>query len=428
MIDTTSPWVYVPLILIGAVLLIYIIGNFVTGGAIFKSDLLAENSVCPADLVYYLPAASLQLTVTASVVGTLGAEQTVESAELLGLDFVNTVSIVPDTDYGLALQYQASAFAADEMKCVVDTNGLLSSIQTTTDDRIAGILNEIANAPLKLLEGKGLASTPRASLTEKKGTTNLTFEKTFNLPLTGIPKRLYPMPWKINIPGGTAEPVDASFSILFDEVIEKTIDKSKMKAVSGILTRPMRTINMQILAAFEGKDTKTAPNEVSEILPKAEEAKKDDAENDEPSKKEKMLQQEDDAVKKNTKTQEPAEKIAKPDTLAYEEANARLEYHFLITIPDTSRLIKVEVKRSSFVKRANAPKFVSGLLTENSITKPSEIEGFAAIPVGIGKALISIPARLLTFTVQNKKTELELQKQLLALQQEAAKKDGLVGR
>lgn len=56
-----------------------------------------------------------------------------------------------------------------------------------------------------------------------------------------------------------------------------------------------------------------------------------------------------------------------------------------IQVPDTSSLVVVPVKRSNFVKKINTPKFTNGLLTENTINKPSELEGLYPYLLVLGK-------------------------------------------
>ncbi|GAA4318650.1 hypothetical protein [Flaviaesturariibacter amylovorans] len=94
-------------------------------------------------------------------------------------------------------------------------------------------------------------------------------------------------------------------------------------------------------------------------------------------------------------------------------------------VPDTGSLIKIPVRRSSFVKRQHAPRFTTGLLVDNVITKPSEFEGMISIPINILKAIISIPAQLLQFRITRVQQETEYENVRLELaraREEAAAK------
>jgi hypothetical protein len=88
---------------------------------------------------------------------------------------------------------------------------------------------------------------------------------------------------------------------------------------------------------------------------------------------------------------------------------------FTCMIPDTESLIKVPVRRAYFVKKQQLPKFNQGLLIENKISKPSEIEAFVSIPINIAKAIVSIPAQLLQFKIIRVRQEKEYEEALADL-------------
>ena len=85
---------------------------------------------------------------------------------------------------------------------------------------------------------------------------------------------------------------------------------------------------------------------------------------------------------------------------------------FYCLVPDTRSLLKIRVRRSYFIKKQQLPKFHQGLLIENTITKPSELEGLISIPINIGKAILSIPAQLLQFKIAHINQETAYQKKL----------------
>lgn len=88
-----------------------------------------------------------------------------------------------------------------------------------------------------------------------------------------------------------------------------------------------------------------------------------------------------------------------------------------ISIPDQSKLIIVPITRSAFVKKVNKISIVDGIITSNAISKPSSIEGLASIPIDIAKAVVSIPAQLLSVKIDNTKNATELQVEKLKLEQ-----------
>lgn len=71
-------------------------------------------------------------------------------------------------------------------------------------------------------------------------------------------------------------------------------------------------------------------------------------------------------------------------TLVFEEMDF---YEFF---PDVNRIIAIPVYRSYYIKRNYNFKLNDGMLEENKITKPSEIEGFISVPINIIKAFFGI--------------------------------------
>lgn len=84
-------------------------------------------------------------------------------------------------------------------------------------------------------------------------------------------------------------------------------------------------------------------------------------------------------------------------------------------VPDSSRLMKIPLRNSYFTTRKQLPKFSNGVLVKNHITKASEVEGFAAIPINIFKAIFSIPAQLFQFNINRNKMMAELEQSKTAL-------------
>jgi hypothetical protein len=83
-----------------------------------------------------------------------------------------------------------------------------------------------------------------------------------------------------------------------------------------------------------------------------------------------------------------------------------LQYQLLV--PDESKVVSISIKRSAFVKKVYGFKMTNGMLTENTINKPSEMEGFMSIPIKIAKAIVSIPAQIISFKIENIKHQTSL--------------------
>lgn len=95
---------------------------------------------------------------------------------------------------------------------------------------------------------------------------------------------------------------------------------------------------------------------------------------------------------------------------------AKSTHEFFEYLPSQSRLIKVPISRALFAKKENNLVFVDGILKENEIKKPSEVEGFISIPINIAKAIVSVPAQLFQFRIDNTKKENELETEIQKLQ------------
>jgi hypothetical protein len=90
---------------------------------------------------------------------------------------------------------------------------------------------------------------------------------------------------------------------------------------------------------------------------------------------------------------------------------------FCIDVPSHNSLLHIPIKRSFFSKTTQIPKFYRGLLQENTITKPSEVEGLISIPIRIAKSLINVPAQLFQLRINLLNKQLQLEKESTALNQ-----------
>ena len=88
---------------------------------------------------------------------------------------------------------------------------------------------------------------------------------------------------------------------------------------------------------------------------------------------------------------------------------------FSFIVPDISKIVKIPITRSLFVKKHHVPKLAKGLLIENYINKPSEAEGLASIPINIAKAIVSIPAQLLKFGIERNKLQSKFEQSVMEL-------------
>lgn len=339
---------------IAALILLYIYLAHKSSLEILRSTpVTAQQS--SVSMAYYLPTASLQLKATSSVeiISTIADDgtSTFKSARLTAITFETMVSIIPDTDFLIGLDYLPSPFMSDEIKLVTGPSGLLDNINTTSDDRLSAIIGQLSEAPSKILSLKAPPASP-APANAKISSLIKTYESTFVVTAAELKNKHVPFDWKIRTDGDTL--IDASFLVRFTPAHTRAdISPGSLTTAPGIITRPLTTLSVTIDPNTHG-----------------------------------------------------VQGIATTD----------------IQVPDCSRLLIVPLKRTPLVKRVNTPKFANGMLIEQDISKPSEIEAGLSIPINILKAIFSIPSQLFNFTVQHKFqrqiSELTLQKQLQDLQKQ----------
>ncbi len=244
-------------IIFSVILLIYIIFSLVDSGSILISKHVASHEIINADMIYYLPTASLQLKSTLKVAVIKDATTNViESAHFLELSFENVVSVIPDTDFLFMLNYAGSWFMNDEIKLTAGSSGLLESISTTTEDRFSNIMSEIAEVPSKILTVK--PALVQNGL-ENKISETITYNKDFNISSKEIGNKSAKCPWIINTDGTINEVtnVNASFEIdfLFPSEAKRKTSFGENNTL-GILTRPTVTVTTKIKLA----DQNLSPN------------------------------------------------------------------------------------------------------------------------------------------------------------------------
>ncbi len=94
-------------------------------------------------------------------------------------------------------------------------------------------------------------------------------------------------------------------------------------------------------------------------------------------------------------------------------------YETLVMLPNEAPVFSVPVRRQPFVGVDTAITFTNGFISSLDYTKPSQIEGFVAIPFDLSKMVLSIPTNLIQFKVNiaTAQTSLLKQQQALADQQ-----------
>ena len=360
-----SYWIWILIIISLVILIIYIIGSIASRGSIIKSICQQNSDVPEADQLYYLPTACLLIKATATVIVSTNADtKNIIEAKLSEIVFDNTVQIVPDTRNTFAIKYTPSFFSNDDLKFSINSSGLIEGINLTAEDRITNIIAEVAGATkISLSPDEEAAKTKSLYEKVKAGATVITETKQYN----------------------------NNFFILTNEIRKGNVFRRWVINVDGKSAN-----NNTIDASFHLKFDIPSPE--SFLF--------------------KESSQEFDGI-----LIRPLQTIIMSIHAA--SSNPPLQYQVLV--PDESKVVSISIKRSAFVKKVYGFKMINGMLTENTINKPSEMEGFMSIPIKIAKAIVSIPAQIISLKIENIKhqTSLVTEQQNLSKAVLQKKKNGI---
>jgi hypothetical protein len=348
------------LIVAGVLLVIYVAGALASAGKIFTSAFV-ETPELTADQYYYLPTAQVNITATVMIALTIKqSDSSFVSAELYQIDLTSTVQVLPDSKHLATITYHPSVFSNDELKLTTNASGLLENVDLKVEDRISNILSAVLEAPKQIL-GQERALVPTS-------------------------RDLDP-PEPVTVSNVTAS---RNF-VLYPGDLQKGMTTKEWKVnLPGPAENPFPLVDASLHFTIRHP-----------LIPAAA-----------------------PAIKYFSGLYTRPLTSLGIDVSFVDPEKSGDNLHFELIVPDPTRLIMVPVRRSPFIKRQQTPKFTNGILIENYINKPSEVEGFVAIPVNIAKAIFSIPAQLLSFkithTQQQTSLETETQK-LLAAQVLSAK-------
>ncbi len=323
-------------IIIGLSIIIITLARLLSSYTVVKTNFSADAKK-PATVYYYLPESILKIRTSVKVAVIYNSDDNTvnASSRIIEQNFATTTEIIADTKDLLSLNYKPNVFMADDIKYVVNTKGLLETVNITTEDRTADIIAQLAEAPkvgLKLAEDAGRAANTIVKIKE--------FSADFAVKASTISSTPFPINWQIIIPNELGKdefitvqgdfkissPDLASNTPKLSELINGTNATANNVEIDGILTRPLKNIELKFESAG-----------INNTLP------------------------------------------------------------LNVVIADNSKLIVIPVKRTAFVKRVNNIGIQDGVIFSNEIKKPSSVEGFVTIPTNIAKALVSIPAQLIQF-------------------------------
>ena len=266
-------------------------------------------------------------------------------SSVVGQTFKLTEERIADTRVAFALKYVPNQWMNDNLTYTINENGLLETGKLTTEDRTSNVISTLMDLPKEVLKSSAEAVTD-------------------------------PTPGAQTVMDELKE-----FSAVFD-IRAANITTNSEKKVPWVVS--IQTENgVKFLDASFG------------IKMNANETKESGETN--------LNMKIYNGIVTRPLTQR--EFIISPDKELHNLSN---QHHFL-SIVDMEKMFCVPTKRSIFVERKNNLVFTKGIVTSNEIVKPSSVEGFVAIPVKIAKAIVSIPAQLLSFKLTQVKAQNELE-------------------
>lgn len=302
-----------------------------------------------ATVYYYLPESILKIKATVKIAVNY-TDTTLKSFTVIEQSFATTTEIIADTKDLLSLNYIPSALMADDIKYLVNSKGLLETVNITTEDRTAEIISKLAEAPKAIVTPliAGGKSTGKSIIKIKEYTAD------FIVKASAVSKTPLPIIWNI--------------------VIENELSKEDYKIGN---------------ADFEisSQDLKTDTPKLSDLI-------------------------NGNALSKTTETEGIFTRPLKNIELEFKSAKGGFinQLKQNIVIADNTKLVIIPVNRTAFAKRVNKIGIQDGVILSNEINKPSSVEGFISIPINIAKSIVSIPAQLIQFKFDNTKRLDEFEK------------------
>lgn len=357
--STTAVFILVFVAALVALSIVYVI--IVLSG---DGRILTSTVNCPdysgsyvSDQYYFLPTASLTIQATAKVLATRTADGTkITDTKLMELKLENSIAVVPDTRRLISVDYHPSIFAADELRLTTTASGLLQGVTAVAEDRIGPIITQLSDAPHQILT----RDTPTAfnfmlegPVVFEKITETLVYTNTFVILPADLRKSEFTVSWSINVDGDSD-----NGKTTVDTSFRCSLEHKAAYNMADLINRPV------------------------------------------------------DGLFTRPLVETPLKLFRKTDGTEF-DAEPSLTYSLLV--PDESRLITVPVKRALFVKAKRVPVFTNGLLTENYIAKPSEVEAALSLLIAPLKAIVAIPGQLLSFRINHLKQETSLQTEQMNL-------------
>jgi hypothetical protein len=333
------------------------------GCAILESVPLdaANPSECRAAAgVYFLPKKEIKVAVSQASTG----------AFVLAL---SDNGAVPDRGFPYCLDFLGSA-ASDDQIVVERTNGLLDHVHANASDKSLEVAESIVNTALVGVTGNPNAAmrAARFKFDETTEVADFIFDPFDRQRLSQINESLGLFGYCIFIDGHTLGPFN-------DEAIQEYCDKPAVYQQQFYKAPPLAVRDDVIRPNFGGIAYRTNATRAFYVMRKRD-----------PGSRSRWL----------------------------------LHASQMIEMPNESPIFSIAVDRSAFVTRDTNLMFKSGVLTNVTISKPSEALAAAGFTLRLAQTLVDVPAQIIRVRIQavnNRKAIIDAQNQLIYTQAQYAK-------
>lgn len=326
-------------IIAGILLIIFLVGSL-QSCVVVKTD-YSSATIKDATVYYYLPESIIKIkSVVKVAVAYNPSDSTIikNGSSVIEQTYDVSSEIVADTKDLLSLNYKPNALMSDEIKYAVNAKGLLETVNITTEDKLPEIIKRIAEAPAGIFKAEfDGIKGPLIKIKE--------YSREFIVKAATINENESYVQWNL--------------------IVENELTQNGFDIVNASFTiaSPDIKVNNQTLAEIINTEKNSNETEMNGILTR------------------------------------PLKNVRLALKSAEIKGEANLPVN--VVIADETKLIVIPVQRTAFVKRVNKISIKDGVILSNEITKPSSVEGFIGIPIGIAKSIVSIPAQLIQFRFDN---------------------------
>lgn len=231
----------------------YIIAVLMSSCTVVKTN-FSSAAKKDATVYYYLPESLIKIVATTKVAEYYNVDDSLlnPKTRVIEQSFTTTSEMIADTKDLLSLNYTPNILMSDDIKYEVNAKGLLSNVAITTDDRTAEIVAKLAGAPQTIFgTEKGIVESEKTIVKIKEYTEN------FYIKASSLYGKSIKVDWQIIVENEVNKEefitIPADFQISTPDIptsissistIINGDDTSGTKEIDGILTRPLRNIQL----------------------------------------------------------------------------------------------------------------------------------------------------------------------------------------